>query len=226
MTSRMGSVIALVLLGLPLVSGHAQTCTGTASFGSGPMRIGASVDFAEDVRQYGGQLAVGRAGGPFATLSIGRFDIEDIDEFGKAYAGEIGYGVDLGPTESLELCPVLGSTYNTIKVNIPGNSVTDITSRALSGGFMLGSVASTSPTLSIVPAAGIFYVHERAKIDSNIFLDEEATEDYGVITLAAGFVFNQRVTVRPNIAIPVGLDDADPTFGVGFAFNFGRRASP
>jgi len=120
---------------------------------------------------------------------------------------------------TLEVCPVLGYGYASLDVN-EGGFTADVTSRVLSAGFLIGGAVSSTPTLSVVPSIGLSYVNQKVKIDSDFFPLEES-EDFGLVTLAAGFVFNQKITFRPNIAIPVGLDDSDPTYGVGIAINFG-----
>ena len=70
----------LTLLTIPIAAADAQVCSGAASFASGPVRLGASLETTDGSKQYGGQLAFGKPAGPFAGVSIGRVDIEDSDE--------------------------------------------------------------------------------------------------------------------------------------------------
>jgi hypothetical protein len=44
-----------------------------------------------------------------------------------------------------------------------------------------------------------------------------------VANLGLGLVLNQNIAIRPNVAIPLGLDGSDATFGVTVGFNFGQR---
>jgi len=212
----------LALFTLPAAKAAAQTCVGTASFASGSVRLGAGIDFAKDAKQYAAQLAFGKAGGPFAAGSIGRVDVDDTDESATSFGGELGYSLNVAERGSLEVCPILGIGYASADVSEGGFSV-DISTRALSAGFAIGGVASSSPTFAFVPSVSLAYVNQNIKSEGAIEFDE--SDDFGVITLAAGFVFNQRVTLRPNFAFPVGLDDSDPTYGVGISFNFGSPSA-
>jgi hypothetical protein len=57
------------------------------------------------------------------------------------------------------------------------------------------------------------------KAEGDLEFDE--SDDFGLLSLAAGFVFNERVTLRPNVVFPFGLEGADPTYGIGISINFG-----
>ena len=209
----------LTLLALPMADAEAQVCSGVASFASGPVRLGASLETTDGSKQYGGQLAFGKPAGPFAGVSIGRVDIEDSDESATAFGGEAGFSFNVAGRGSLEFCPIVGYGFASADVDEEGVTA-DISSRSWTAGIMVGGVASSSPGLSILPSVGFAYVNQNIEIESDI-LDFEGSDDFGLLTLAAGFVFNEKVTVRPNFSLPVGLDDSEPIFGIGIAFNFG-----
>jgi hypothetical protein len=217
-------LLPLILSTIYATAATAQTCGGTASFASGPVRIGAGIDDGNGARVYGAQIAAGKPAGPFVGGGIGRIELDDFDASGTSFAGQVGYGLGLGTATSspFELCPIIGLGYVTAEVSESGVSV-DISSRQLSAGLSIGGVMSSTPTFAFVPSLAFMYVNEKLETDG--FIEIEETEDYGVVTLAAGLVFNQRVTLRPNMAFPVGLDDSDPTFGVAIAFNFGNPSS-
>jgi hypothetical protein len=209
----------LVVLGIPMADADAQVCAGAASFASGPVRLGASLETSDGSKQYGGQLAFGKPAGPFAGVSIGRVDIDDSDESATSFGGEIGYSFSVAGKGSLEFCPIVG--YGMASADIEeGGATADISTRSWSAGLMVGGVASSSPGLSILPSVGFAYVNQNLEIESDIVNFDES-DDFGLLTLAAGFVFNEKVTVRPSFALPVGVDDSEPIFGIGFAFNFG-----
>jgi hypothetical protein len=48
-------------------------------------------------------------------------------------------------------------------------------------------------------------------------------ETYGLAGAAIGLLLNDRLSVRPSVSFPIGLDGADPIFGIGFALNYGGR---
>ena len=221
--SRLASAaFALAMFALPATSALAQTCLGTASFASGPARIGFGLDFSEDTKQYGAQIAFGKAAGPFAGASVALVDIDEVDDSGTAFELALGYSLSVSGKGSMEICPVAGFGYASVGVDEGGISV-DLSERTLSAGFAIGGVASSSPTFKFIPSAMLAYVNANAKSEGFIEFDE--SEDFGLVSLAAGFVFNDRVTLRPNVAIPVGLDDSDPTYGIGISFNFGRPSA-
>ena len=62
----------------------------------------------------------------------------------------------------------------------------------------------------------------RAKRSSSGF-SESASENYGVLSIGAGFVMNHTVTLRPTASFPVRLKGAKPSFGLSLGFNFGSR---
>lgn len=222
MTRLVPVIIGLTFSTLSATAALAQTCTGTASFASGPVRVGAGIDAGTDSKQYGAQAAVGRAAGPFASGSVVVVDLDEIDENGTLYAAELGYGIRVAASKPFEVCPIAGIGFGSVDVGDGGLGV-EISSRQLQVGLSIGAVASTTPTFAFVPAMAVFYANENVESKGAVEFDE--SDDYGVITLAAGLVFNQRVTLRPNLAFPVGLDDADPMYGVAIAFNFGSAPS-
>ena len=212
----------LALVTLAATNAFAQPCLGTASFGSGPARIGAGVDVGPDARQYAAQLSVGKPAGPFAAGTIGLVEFDEIDETGTSFAGELGFSLGVSATSPFEVCPVIGIGHLSADVGAGGFSA-EISSRVLSAGLAIGGVASSTPTVAFVPAIVLAYTNENVKSEGVLELEE--SEDYGMVTLIAGLVFNQRVTVRPNIAFPIGLDDSDPAYGVGIGINFGTPPS-
>jgi hypothetical protein len=214
--ASMGLCLAVSVLSGPVAL--AQTCVGAASFVSGPARLGAGIDVTDDAKQYGAQIAFGRAAGPFIAGSIGRVEVEGTDETATSFAAEGGYSLLLAGRGSLELCPIAGVGYASAEIDVDAFSV-DLSTRAISAGFSIGGVAASNPTVTMVPSVGLSYVRQNLKSEGTIEFDE--WDDFGLITVASGFIFARRVTLRPYVALPVGLDDSDPTYGVGVSFNFG-----
>ena len=79
-----------------------------------------------------------------------------------------------------------------------------------------------TPTVNLVPFAGLDLAYSRISIDD---LDESFSDTYGILSLGGGLVLNQRFTIRPQVQIPLGLDEADPTFGLSFGIGFPRGGS-
>jgi hypothetical protein len=219
MTRLIAIAVSAALL-VPATTAMAQTCLGTASFAAGPVRVGAGLDFSEDATQYSAQLAFGQAAGIFASAGVGKIDVDEIDESATTFALNLGYSFAMAGTQSLEICPIVSYGYASADIGEGGVSV-DFSDRQLGAGFAIGGVASSTPTFKLVPSLTLAYVHEDLEFEGDF--EFEDSEDFGVITVAAGFVFSETVTLRPNISFPVGLDDSDPAFGIAFSFNFGAR---
>ena len=73
-----------------------------------------------------------------------------------------------------------------------------------------------------VPFAAASYVLARATATIGGTSDSDS-QDYTEIDIGAGFVFNRTLTIRPSVAIPVGIDGAKSAFQLAFAFNFGKH---
>jgi hypothetical protein len=224
---RLHATIAALALAASASTATAQACLGTPSFATSPIRLDASLTSGNDATTYAAGLSVGAARGPFAGASIGRtsFD-EEFDEF-DADATTVGlrggWDVTLAPASpgarSFSLCPIVGFDFSNGEFERPGEDI-DFSTRTFSLGLALGSRFAASPTLALVPFGAIAYNNSSLEIED---IDVDESEDYGTIDLGVGFVINRIFTIRPLVSIPVGLEDADPTFGVSLHLNFGGR---
>jgi hypothetical protein len=80
--------------------------------------------------------------------------------------------------------------------------------------------------LRILPTAGLGlqYSKFKAEIGQGQGSEIEGSETYGLARIGVGFVFNQQISVRPTIDIPVGVEGgADPVFGLSVGYNFGSK---
>lgn len=223
------SLVALSLVTLAGTAG-AQVCLGTPSFATGPIRIDAGLLTGNDNTQYGAGLAVGTANGPFVSAGVNRVDIDGVDESATGFSVAGGFEVNLTDRRgtrarratSLSLCPV--ASFSRAGVDFEESGIEAETSiRTFSAGLSLGAMVPSSPNFSLVPFGGLSYANSKAslEIDGEEFGDSEA-ENYFVLDLGLGLVLNRSFTIRPTIGIPIGLDEADPNFGVSFHINFGR----
>jgi len=95
-----------------------------------------------------------------------------------------------------------------------------VRSRSILAGVSIGAEIPSSPTFSLVPAAGLAYVAERATLEIPGSPKETLRETYGIVDAGIGVVFNQRLTVRISASIPVGIDEASSSLGLAFGVNF------
>ena len=93
----------------------------------------------------------------------------------------------------------------------------DGSARAFWFGGNIGGVVRSSPASAVVPFAGGAYARSRITAGGL-----SATDDYFEFSAGVGLVFN-RLTVRPNMSFPIGLEGGRLSAGIEFAFNFGPK---
>jgi hypothetical protein len=193
----------------------AQRCQGAASFASGSVALGASIEMAGDATGYSGSLSIGEAQGVFVSGSAGIVTVDGIDENVKSVSGSLGYEVALTPTNSATICPVGGVSYEWAEAL--GIRLTGLT---FGGGVSIGGEIPLSPISSLVPFASVGMFRARVKLDDGV--DElSTTETYGRFAFGAGLVVNRTFTLQPSVGIPFGLEGADPSFSFSIQINLG-----
>lgn len=85
-----------------------------------------------------------------------------------------------------------------------------------------GIATGTNSQFRLVPTAGAALTYTKARFEGGLLDGVEDDDTYGIISLGLGFVLNTNVSILPSVEIPVGLEDADPGFGIMVAVNFGR----
>jgi hypothetical protein len=128
----------------------------------------------------------------------------------------LGYQMQVGKAQ---ICPVASLGYD----NGPDSDAFGVNSSTKSAAFGLafGTPMGTSQ-LQIVPSAGVGVVYAKSNVEIDGIGSGEGSDAYGIAELGVGLVINQSVSVRPSVAIPVGLTGSDPSFGLTVGFNFGR----
>ncbi|MGH7507943.1 MAG: outer membrane beta-barrel protein [Gemmatimonadales bacterium] len=224
---RRSLVVSLALLGMLNAPAVAQTCQGLASFSTGQMQVAASAQFAEFANTWGGSFTYGMPSGVYAgaDLSTTSFDGDLGSSLGVG--AHAGYQMKLGRTGKVSLCPVarlaLGMGPDDEALNINSSS-TDV-----HFGLALGTEMGANPQVRILPTAGLGLQYSKAKVEDTSAggATVEASETYGLARIGVGFVFNQQISVRPTIDIPLGSDFSnDPAFGLIVGYNFGSKAAP
>jgi hypothetical protein len=210
--------IAITLLATPLVA-DAQTCLGLASFSAGRVQLAASGDFGNDSKAYAANLNFGSPAGPFAGVSVGTVSYDDFDGNTTTVGAQFGWQAPLGTGNRIELCPAAGATYGFGPDNIEGSG-TDLSAWTAFFGLQLGMSAGSNPQLRIVPTVGAALAYSKVDFEGGFLGGLEEDDTFGVFTLGLGFVLNSRVSILPSVDIPVGLEDADPAFGVTLGVNF------
>jgi hypothetical protein len=216
--------VAFAALAAPTMA-EAQTCLGLAPFSAGRVQIGASGDFGNDAKAFSGSLTFGSTAGAFGGLSVGTISYDDFDGNTTAVGGSVGWQLPLGTDSRAQLCPGAGASYGFGPDNIEGSG-TDLSSWNAFFGLQLGFSTGSNPQFRLVPTAGAALAYTKLELEGGFFGGLEDDETYGIITLGLGFVVNSQVSILPSVDILVGLEDADPSFGIMAAINFGRGSQP
>ena len=198
----------------------AQTCEGRPMFAAGGTQAVAGAEFADGANGFSAGIGMGASDGLYGRALLGT---TSYDNLGSSFnvGGAVGYQIPVGQSQTLQLCPA-GSFLVELGPNDIEGTGFDASGRSLRFGVMIGTALPSSPTVKIVPNGGLSFAYTKAEIedaDGDTVL--EGSESYGILNLGLGFVFNSRVGVAPAVQIPVGLEDADATFGLNVSLNFG-----
>ena len=194
----------------------------------------------------GAQLALGGVQGLFANVSGSivlysgptRFSREGLvarrsDDAGALIASATGgYAIPVATSGKVVLCPIVGFSRQSGPQlwaecsPIEGGGTTcsgsiDGRGSTFWSGGTVGGLVTSSPTFSFVPFAGVAYVTSTITARGSGG-SGSATFDYVAITAGAGVVLN-RLTVRPIISFPLGLEGGERTHGLEISFSVGPK---
>lgn len=154
----------------------------------------------------------------FGTAGAG-FNVFDGTD-GKQFAINTLFGTQfsVGARQNIAVCPIgqydLGFGPNADPVTFQMHT--------LSGGGRVGIVTSNSERFNVVPTAGVSLVRSGLHASYGFLgLNQTVWDTYGVANAGVGLRFNNnRMSVVPAVSFPLGLDGADPWFGVTFTSAF------
>lgn len=215
------AIAAAVLVGTSTLA--AQTCTGTAPFSRGPVRVGAGFSYSEPANSYGAGLAIGSTrSGPFASANGFAVEYDGLEEMGTGFS--VGAGMPFRAINSLEFCPLIGFSHESLNLDDPDVGTLSLSLRSFSFGGSLGGVAAASPGFELMPYAAAHFVASKATASA---LGESASENDSLLGVAvgAGFVLRRVVTIQPSISYAFGVEEADPVFSIAIGVNFGQAPS-
>jgi len=214
------------LIALP-TGATAQVCGGFASFAGGHFQVLGSAAFNDNAKTFGGGVAVGGRGA-FGQLGIGGTSYDNLNGSSFNFGAGGGYQVSLDKKNFAHLCPVASIAFssgpNDIDVFNDGSLVLDLRETDFDFGVAFGAMAYQSGQTQIIPTASLAFVSATVKAKDQVSgISDSQSDTFGSLGLGLGFVFNQVITLRPGVSIPIGLDGASTTFGVTLSLNFGRR---
>jgi hypothetical protein len=224
---RRSLVVSLALLAIVRSPAVAQTCQGLASFSAGQMQVAGNAQFGEFANSWGGSFSYGMPSGVYAGADLSTTSFDGIDQSSLGIGAHAGYQMKLGRTGHMSLCPVARLALGMG----PDDEAADINSSStdVHFGLALGTEMGANPRLRILPTAGLGLQYSKAKVEDTGpgGATVEASETYGLARLGVGFVFNQQISIRPTVDIPLGSDVSnDPAFGLIVGYNFGTKSRP
>jgi hypothetical protein len=223
---RRSLVVSLALLAIVRSPAVAQTCQGLASYSAGQLQVAGNAQFPEGAKVWGGSLSYGLPSGVYGGADLSTTSIDNDGGSSLGIGAHAGYQMKLGRSGKMSLCPVARLALGMGPDAEAGNSSVDNSQTDAHFGFALGTEMGTSQQMRILPTAGLGlqYTKFKTEITGPGAGTTEVSETYGLARLGVGFVFNQQISVRPTIDIPVGSDISnDPTFGLSVGYNFGSK---
>jgi hypothetical protein len=209
---KLSFVSAAVVSLLSVSPAEAQLCGGSPSFAQAPMQVGITAAFRDGANGVGGHFATGGQA-IFGGVGVGVVNVSDLDSTETSVTA-FG-GADLGVTENdrVFVCPVGAVRFGTG----PDIGAIDVSSVGLQGGGSVGVIATSTPSLMVVPTFGLA---GRATVEVG-GVERDSSDTSGAANVGVGFIFNQRIGITPSIVIPFSVADSDVVFSLGFTFHFG-----
>jgi len=203
-----------------------QVCGGFASFANGAYQVSGAAQFNDQAKTFGGAFAFGGRAA-FGQIGIGTTSYDQLDGSTFSLLGAAGYQVALDKKGVFQLCPVAtidhGSGPNNVDIFGDGSLILDLSETDLSFGLSFGARPAMEGSTRVIPSAGFTVVSASAKVKDDVSGQTNSqSETFELLGLGLGIVFNQTVTVRPGVQIPMGLQGASTTFGAIVSVNFGH----
>ena len=220
---RRSLVVSLALLAIIRSQAAAQACQGLASFSAGQMQVAGNAQFGDLTNSFGAGVAYGLPSGLYAGANISTTSFDGADASSLGVGANVGYQMSVGKGSKISLCPVarlaigMGPDEEAFDIN---SSSTD-----LHFGLAVGTQMGKNPRMQILPTAGLGLQHTKFKVEDTApgGSTVEASETYPLARIGVGLIFNQQISVRPTIDIPISSDLNETSFGVTVGYNFGSR---
>ncbi len=228
-----GLALATLAALLP-ATGRAQICAGVPSLRDHPVVVGGSYSRSKSAWSVGGDVTLGRAA--FVNLAAGHVVYRDVNfgavssdarstalHLGGGYEVEVPVRAGARRAPTVGVCPAAYVEYETgpdrggpVPINSDGLT--------WGGGVSLGAALPLGRRMQAIPFAGLAFVHTSTTMHHVPFpgTDTKATDTGGLLDVGLGIAVGV-LSIVPEVAVPIGLKDAETTFGVGVSFSLGRR---
>lgn len=216
--------LAIVLAAWPATA-PAQRCAGTPAFSEGRMRISFGGVFNKAATSF--DFGLGMGGRTFfgdVTASNVRFE----DLRAAAYAFGISGGSQFSLGRRAQICPIASVGYvagpNDIDAVGDGSVLVNLAETDIVFGIALGAVANRSSDSPITGTVSVAFANSTLKVsEQGSNTSTKDSESFGLLAVGLGFTFSRSIGLHVGSSIPVGLEDATPSFGLSISVNFGRK---
>jgi hypothetical protein len=213
-------IATLTLLAGTQLPAQAQTCMGLASFRAAPVQISASAQFSQLTSTFGGSIGYGMPSSLYGGVGVSTTSSDGDVAHRLGLSARAGYQLELSAGRQIQVCPnarfALGMGPNDDAAGV------DRSGRVGAVGVNMGAVFPASPQMKVVPNAGLAYAYgkEQAENAAGVTLFE-ISDRYALAEVGVGILLNSNISVRPNVAIPLGLQGGEPVFGLTLGYSFG-----
>ncbi len=197
----------------------AQACLGNPSFATNHLQFGAGADATKEATTFGADFTAGSES-VFGTVGVGGATFDGVDGSSVLARAAIGFQVPLS-VATAQICPVVSAQYGFGPNDFDGLG-TDFSSRGFGFGISIGGEVVKTQTVTLVPALSFGFVYA-AGIYDGLLGQTKSTDTYATAGLALGLVVSDKLSVRPSVSFPIGLEGSEPVYGIGFALNYGGR---
>ena len=202
-------LMLLVLMLLWITPANAQTCLGTLSFDQAKTRVRADALFTTDNHVF----AVGLSKGSPNLFGSGGLLIHSFSGGGGTnlgFFGSVGKELSNSAGKKYSVCPLA----TVARVSFDGGS-----NLLINVGGSVGFDMPTSGTTKVVPTAAVSISHERIGEPFGGSFSETFLNIQGGV----GLIFNEKMSLQPQVIIPIGSDFVDPTFAIDFILKVGAK---
>jgi hypothetical protein len=185
----------------------AQVCRGfPALAGNTTGHVGVGASFFDGGKGFGAQATFG---GPlFVQGFFNYFDFDNTTLSLKTVGGGVGY--EAAASSQVSVCPGVVVSYG---FGLEALGI-DITTLQVAPGIALGLTSDVSPTVSVTPFAEAALAYVRVMADAGPLGDASEDDWAGLLDLGLGLGFNDRLTLRPSVTIPISEEDGNTLFNV------------
>jgi hypothetical protein len=185
----------LALLAVP-AGLMAQQCIGQAPWSAGSLKAGGSIEF-DGGTEIGGHVGVGKDGG--FGFRAGAGVVTDGGPVGLHVGVNKEMSKKLG--DKIAICPLVNAAYYLKKHGVSSLHV----SGGLGGGY---PVAMSSSTVGLIITGAAQLGFSKTSVDGDVcdLPGADCSSIFGLFSGGVGFIFNNRISLVPQIIIPTEGD--------------------